>query len=154
MFSRGIEEKVQSQIHKLKESQPVVCRNKKTALPFTAPMVCSGVAVVEIDRKWWSINSRWHGLLHSMIKDEEKGSGKSARSRDREKRRIKACLSPHPKLHCYLAASYASLLTTIPTHGTGTLRSARTGVMAACGYGQINHHEGSRGVAVVKHPTR
>ncbi|KAL4559313.1 hypothetical protein LXL04_031451 [Taraxacum kok-saghyz] len=27
-------------------------------------------------------------------------------------------------------------------------RSARTGVMAACGYGQINHHEGSRGVAV------
>ncbi|KAL4589035.1 hypothetical protein LXL04_001937 [Taraxacum kok-saghyz] len=38
--------------------------------------------------------------------------------------------------------------TTIPTHGTSTLRSARTGVMAACGYGQINHHEGSRGVAV------
>ncbi|KAL4557833.1 hypothetical protein LXL04_036027 [Taraxacum kok-saghyz] len=36
----------------------------------------------------------------------------------------------------------------IPTHGTSTLRSARTGVMTACGYGQINHHEGSRGVVV------
>ena len=59
MFSRGIEQKLQSQIHKLKESQPVVCRNKKTALPFTAPMVCSGVAVVEIDREV-------SGLLQSM----------------------------------------------------------------------------------------
>ncbi|KAL4566515.1 hypothetical protein LXL04_030631 [Taraxacum kok-saghyz] len=38
--------------------------------------------------------------------------------------------------------------TTIPTHGTRTLTSARTGVMTAYGFGQINHHEGSRGVAV------
>ncbi|KAL4591657.1 hypothetical protein LXL04_004627 [Taraxacum kok-saghyz] len=33
-------------------------------------------------------------------------------------------------------------------HEFGMMGSARTRVMAACGYGQINHHEGSRGVAV------
>ncbi|KAL4586511.1 hypothetical protein LXL04_011147 [Taraxacum kok-saghyz] len=45
-------------------------------------------------------------------------------------------------------SSSAAAPTAIPTHGTRTLTSARTGVMAACGYGQINHREGSRGVAV------
>ncbi|KAL4555062.1 hypothetical protein LXL04_037673 [Taraxacum kok-saghyz] len=36
----------------------------------------------------------------------------------------------------------------VQSYAVNVLRSARTGVMAACGYGQINHHEGSRGVAV------
>ncbi|KAL4565709.1 hypothetical protein LXL04_029812 [Taraxacum kok-saghyz] len=49
-----------------------------------------------------------------------------------------------PKQPCILVVHMA-----IPTHGTRPLTSARTGVMTAYGFGQINHHDGSRGVVVV-----
>ncbi|KAL4554111.1 hypothetical protein LXL04_039768 [Taraxacum kok-saghyz] len=89
-----------------------------TRLPFVIPGRCGG-------------RGQYRGLV-------------PVRSSATRSSHIICCTSIDSFFTCLIVIVEVELgLTTIPTHGTSTLRSARTRVMAACGYGQINHHEGS-----------